>query len=768
MHCNDYCYSLYQTQTKIQRQKKKWQEAKSIQESITRGSSKGEGAHSQQHHHHHHSHSHHKSHKQNQQNSKNKKFSPLGFDVQQSQEMQSLFFNTPKTSSSSSTAAATATTTSAGTDTDTTNGNDYFEYNFDYEPQLNVSFGRSRSTHRREEHNREVNRGTAPASDIPTVAPIALSDIISKGKSNRDSHGMNQQRKPGLFTSQKIADMIEQSRPDLFADQKEPTAPERRKVEFGQRSRNTKLDHIFSKFIPSVSENGGVIYRRDMSVLTEDVILQLLQYDGEKSGVQPNRKKFKKLELSDSAPVGIDTDNQPPIATLGHGLERTLQNPGVHIIYDRKAKTNNFTPFLRRIHQPDEIDFRAITPFITTSQDQQIHDLANMNQCRYKGSTSSLSGALVPLYLLLSNFRPTASRALPSFRDMTSVFTPATRKPNSIVLRPHSKEAHIYSIDSWKPPIASSNKILMDLGKSLERMLTMEPNDFEQRYVKSNNGRSGHIPLRSYDHEPEAYTYMKLGKIIARSQLDCAWQDEQRNKKFVFDIKTRAIMPIRINVQEYQKYSNHSLHSINGISHSYEREFYDMVRSVFIKYSFQARIGRMDGMFVSFHNTKEMFGFEYIPLEEIDTYVFGSHYMGEQTLVHCMKLLEIVCDTITERHPGVALKTTFWVKKIDPYFVDIFVEPIPNDQGWAEEDENSSWDSIKLHQNPFGLGNEVYCYRLGTEVYVNDKLATSYYNFTPDDKLDIFYNLQLRATNKTDPYLFTEYQDVIKRSVLLP
>lgn len=33
-----------------------------------------------------------------------------------------------------------------------------------------------------------------------------------------------------------------------------------------------------------------------------------------------------------------------------------------------------------------------------------------------------------------------------------------------------------------------------------------------------------------------------------------------------------------------------------------------------LKYSMQVRIGMMDGIFLAYHNTKRLFGFQYIPL----------------------------------------------------------------------------------------------------------------------------------------------------------
>ena len=39
-----------------------------------------------------------------------------------------------------------------------------------------------------------------------------------------------------------------------------------------------------------------------------------------------------------------------------------------------------------------------------------------------------------------------------------------------------------------------------------------------------------------------------------------------------------------------------------------------MIRSTLLKYSMQARIGMMDGIFLAYHNTSRLFGFQYMPL----------------------------------------------------------------------------------------------------------------------------------------------------------
>ena len=70
-----------------------------------------------------------------------------------------------------------------------------------------------------------------------------------------------------------------------------------------------------------------------------------------------------------------------------------------------------------------------------------------------------------------------------------------------------------------------------------------------------------------------------------------------------------------------------------------------------IAISFQARIGNMDGVFVAYHNTARIFGFQYVPLEEMDTCLFGKKERGWPIFDRCVRLLEVMASEITECFP---------------------------------------------------------------------------------------------------------------------
>ena len=67
--------------------------------------------------------------------------------------------------------------------------------------------------------------------------------------------------------------------------------------------------------------------------------------------------------------------------------------------------------------------------------------------------------------------------------------------------------------------------------------------------------------------------------------------------------------------------------------------------------SFQARIGNMDGVFVTYHNTERIFGFQYVPLSEMDARLFGERAAGDVIFEKCLLLLEAVLDEATRELP---------------------------------------------------------------------------------------------------------------------
>lgn len=61
----------------------------------------------------------------------------------------------------------------------------------------------------------------------------------------------------------------------------------------------------------------------------------------------------------------------------------------------------------------------------------------------------------------------------------------------------------------------------------------------------------------------------------------------------------------------------------------------------------------MDGVLVAYHNTAKMFGFQYIPLEEMEARLYGSTPgAGDRVFQKCVVLMELIVDEVARCFPN--------------------------------------------------------------------------------------------------------------------
>lgn len=341
---------------------------------------------------------------------------------------------------------------------------------------------------------------------------------------------------------------------------------------------------------------------------------------------------------------------QPPVPGLEYGLDRVLFNPGVYQLQDPHSRVFNFDPYLQKIMPVVEFDYNALKQYKTSSQDIALADLAKEHSKRYIGSTSSMTGTLGHFHYLLSAWRPLnlamISRGFPEKLD---TFTQINRAPNAIFLR---WKNGTYAIDADKEHDGAN--VLMMLGKSMEKLLTLPTEDFE-RYRKS-DPREVTEEERS---EPEAFQYTTMGDFLMRSQLDA--YDSRLPGTGMFDLKTRAVVTIRHSTEDFERMTGYQIHTLQGRFESYEREYYDMMRSTMLKYMLQVRMGRMDGIFIAYHNVERIFGFQYVSLQEMDRALHGqiNRALGDQEFKASLEMLNRVFDMATEKYPEKSLRFHF-------------------------------------------------------------------------------------------------------------
>ena len=290
-----------------------------------------------------------------------------------------------------------------------------------------------------------------------------------------------------------------------------------------------------------------------------------------------------------------------------------------------------------------EFDFDAVAGYITSSKDTKLEALMKQHGKKYMGSTSSMTSVLSHFHFLLSAWRKiNADMLSKSFEGELDSFTALTRLPTSIFLR--YKGDGTYAIDSDKE--MDGDNVLSFMGRSMEKLLTLPPKVFEN-YRRDNS----HQLSEEDRNSPETYNYSTFGDFLMRSQLDA--HDPRVPGTGVFDLKTRAVAAVRMDVANFHLGTGYQIKTITGSWESFEREYYDMIRSAFLKYSLQVRMGRMDGIFVAYHNTEKIFGFQYISLDEMDAALHGGRGsgIGDPEFKFSLSLLNKALDKAVERFP---------------------------------------------------------------------------------------------------------------------
>ena len=318
-------------------------------------------------------------------------------------------------------------------------------------------------------------------------------------------------------------------------------------------------------------------------------------------------------------------DNVPDICPE---LQGVLFSPGVHYMRDPRTRHLNFSPELLNIPNVDNFKFDKVTPFVSPTHDQRLLKIAEAfntktpaseKKLKYYSSSSSLTGILRLFHLLLSNNRPLDVGFLSKPFPATTNMSESCKYPISSVVTLKKKDSsgsdNIFSIDSDRT--TDTELILSLLGNTMELMLTTDSSVFKT-YLKS----SLEDPVRA-ENSKSSYHYARFGNILMRSQLDA--KDKRLPGTGVFDLKTRAVCAIRYDIAHTNFHpTNYEINRTHGLYESFERELFEMARVVMFKYSLQARIGNMDGIFVAYHNVKNILGFQYIPLSQIDSIFFGN------------------------------------------------------------------------------------------------------------------------------------------------
>ncbi|KAF8457140.1 mitochondrial protein Pet127-domain-containing protein [Terfezia claveryi] len=395
----------------------------------------------------------------------------------------------------------------------------------------------------------------------------------------------------------------------------------------------------------------------------------------------------------------IEVLGQPGVPSLSHDLDRVLFNPGVYFLQDPRSKVYNFDPYLQKIMPVHEFQFEALSQYITSSRDTRLETKAKELGKKYVGSTSSMTSILSHFHYLLSSWRPINPAVISKhFSTPWRTFTALQRAPQSIFLR---WKDGVYAIDSDKE--FDKESVLTLLGKSMEKLLTLPPENFE-KYRRSQDLVD--LQVEEQKRAVDTYHYSTLDDFLMRSQLDA--YDPRLPGTGMFDLKTRAVVAIRMDVDNFHIGSGYQIKDRFGEWESFEREYFDMIRAAFLKYSLQVRMGRMDGIFVAFHNTERIFGFQYISLEEMDAALHQDWHsgIGDREFKLSLQLLNDVFNRAVERFPERSLRIHFETRETQTPLMYIFAEPM--EEGEIDRIQDVRKDDLSIMLKELGDRKEQY------------------------------------------------------------
>lgn len=456
-----------------------------------------------------------------------------------------------------------------------------------------------------------------------------------------------------------------------------------------------------------------------------------------------NTMKSVDVNLNDINIVNIENEETfHKIPKLAHNLDVILRKPGVYPIESVIPLQKDGGHFLRNIYQPDDIDLSRVPPYIPPSQDELLMKFARESKIRYVMSTSTISSVLSQLYYLFSFFRsPNFGNISESYMNEPKKFMISQRKPITNYLRKIDAENGIYALDSDSGLFTFKNNILLSMGKILERSMTLSPEQFKKVLLKGSN------PTAADMIDDDHHRFMKLNnEICLRSQIDCHDFHPETGEPFVFEIKTRSVCPIRYDLFNYEDYLDYRITNYRGLHSSFEREYYDLIRGGFLKYCFQLKIGRMDGAFIAYHNTREIFGFEYVKTKEIERRIFGNELYADASFVCCSKLLIVLLNNVLDAlkdEKYEMLKIGFYADSTYKKMI-IFTELFEDQTSWSENNLIDPTEDIKDEHDYFTkytqLNNKVFKFEFHIFVYVNGILQKGPgHELSRGDQIEIKY-----------------------------
>jgi hypothetical protein len=328
-------------------------------------------------------------------------------------------------------------------------------------------------------------------------------------------------------------------------------------------------------------------------------------------------------------------------------VEEIVRKPGLYPLQTLKAMAKGeLGTFYDEIPAADSVDYSMIWDYSPPSKDGLLLSLTKEHKCQFMLSTSTLSSFMIHLSFILTGFsKPSRVFVGPYASLSVSSYFPSIRRPDTVFLRLVDTHTPVYALDK-SDLVPGQDPVFLKMGKYMEMMVKQEPEEFRRRYLLSHKGQRETFDVAIRDF----YSYLKVRSLMLRSQIDARFDDGTGEMQKI-EIKTRVCAPARYDPFHATEYSDYEIMKLHGHTQSYELERKDISRSAAPMYLHQMMIGGMHGAMIAYHNTKSIFGFEYVPREVFEKVVYGSREYAHMCFKSALWLLEEILKRVCADHP---------------------------------------------------------------------------------------------------------------------
>jgi hypothetical protein len=160
----------------------------------------------------------------------------------------------------------------------------------------------------------------------------------------------------------------------------------------------------------------------------------------------------------------------------------------------------------------------------------------------------------------------------------------------------------------------------------------------------------------------------------------------------------------------------------------------------------------MDGAFIAYHNTKEIFGFEYVKTSEIERRCFGNSLFADASFVVCSKILTNLLDLVLNELANEKyemLKIGFYSEQPSKKMV-VFVELFEQQTKWEEKGNllkptpeiKDEYDYYTKYAKQ-SQQNKIFKFEYHIMPFINGiQLKSSNFSLMPGDQIEVKYKFK--------------------------